>query len=46
MFMLKNVGAPGLCLDVTGGGTNNGALMQIATCTGSDNQLFGTTVSP
>jgi hypothetical protein len=40
-FMLKNVGAPGLCLDVSGFGTANGARMQIWSCTGANNQLFG-----
>jgi hypothetical protein len=45
-FMLKNVGAPGLCLDVTGGGSANGAAMQIMTCTAQNNQLFAASVSP
>jgi hypothetical protein len=46
VFMLKVVGAPGLCLDVAGAGTANGTAMQIMSCTGQDNQLFGATVSP
>jgi hypothetical protein len=45
-FMLKNVGAPGLCLDVAGAGTANGTAMQVMNCTGQNNQLFGATVSP
>jgi hypothetical protein len=46
IFMLKNVGAPGLCLDVTGASSANGTAMEIYTCTGADNQLFGTALSP
>jgi hypothetical protein len=46
VFMLKNVGAPGLCLDVTGASSANGAAMQIANCTGGTNQLFGASLSP
>jgi hypothetical protein len=41
VFMMKNVAAPGLCLDVTGATSANGALMEIYSCTGSSNQLFG-----
>jgi len=39
-FMLKNVAAPGLCLDMPSGG-QNGTPMQLYTCTGASNQLFG-----
>jgi hypothetical protein len=46
VFMLKLVGAPGLCVDVTGASTANGAAMQLMNCCGLDNQLFGATVSP
>jgi glucosylceramidase len=46
VFMLKNVAAPGLCVDVTGASSANGAAMQVANCTGQGNQLFGATLSP
>ena len=45
-FMLKNVAAPGMCVDVAGAGTANGTAMDIYPCTGADNQLFGTSLSP
>jgi hypothetical protein len=31
---------------VTGASTANGAAMQIMSCTGQDNQLFGASISP
>jgi hypothetical protein len=46
VFMLKNVAAPGLCVDVTGASGANGAAMQVANCTGQGNQLFGAQLSP
>ena len=36
VFMLKNVAAPGLCVDVTGASSANGAAMQVANCTGAE----------
>jgi hypothetical protein len=45
-FMLKNVAAPGMCVDVAGAGTANGTAMDIYPCTGANNQLFGATLSP
>ncbi len=38
VFMLKNVAAPGLCVNLPG--TGNTTRFQIATCTGGSSQLF------
>jgi hypothetical protein len=42
--MLKNVAAPGLCLDVAGASTANGAKLQLYTCNNQNNQLFAVEV--
>jgi hypothetical protein len=39
VFMLKNVAAPGLCLNMPN--SANGTQLEISLCTGTGNQLFG-----
>ena len=40
IFAYRNAAAPGLCMDVTGVSSANGAKMEIYTCNGQSNQLL------
>ena len=40
IFAYRNAAAPGMCLDVAGASSANGARMDLMPCTGASNQLF------
>jgi hypothetical protein len=40
VFAYRNAAAPGLCMDVTGASTANGARMELYTCNGGSHQQF------
>jgi hypothetical protein len=46
VFIFRNAAAPGLCLDVYGGSTADGARIDISTCTGAYNQQFAARLAP